>query len=133
MLSLTSPRIVVSLLLLYEAGLLRNASILLAKEGVVPCLICVQTLQTLTSRVDERARRSVLRGDTQIADVAESILTLACGKECIEASVMRVRWLYWLWRCALRRLRRLEVGNGVGLSRLLCQWLVELACCSILG
>lgn len=91
---LSTPRVVGGLLL-HETSLLGHTGILLAEEGVVAGLGGMQTIQTLTSGVDECTRRRVLRRDTQVANVSERVLALARCKKRIKTGVVRVCRLRW--------------------------------------
>lgn len=87
----SSPRIAGRLLLLlHKASLLGNARILLTRERVIARLIGVQTIQTLTGRVDERSWRGVLRRDTEVSNIAEGVQAFTRGKKRVQTSVMRV-------------------------------------------
>lgn len=110
---LTTPWVVIT----NKPSLLRHELLLLTtKEWIVARLCCLQASQTLSRRVDKCARRSMLRGNTEVAHVSKGILTFSRREQGVQTCVVRV---VHLWRRALGRLRsgnrrRLEVGDWVG-------------------
>lgn len=106
---LTPPRIVCRLC---KSGLLWYELLLLAEEWVATGWGGLETIQSLSCRVDESPWGRMLGRNSQITDVAECILTLSSGEECVEAVVMGIM----SGRSALRRSRSrrgLEVGDRV--------------------
>ena len=56
---------------------LRHARELVMQEGIVPRVLIMDSAQSSTSTVNERPWCSVLRGDTQVASVAEGVEAVA--------------------------------------------------------
>lgn len=87
-------------------GILELRCTLLVVKWVIAGLCGLKSPHTACARrIDEGTWGRVLRRDTQVADVAECVLTFAGGKKGIEASLIRVfglrRTLLLLWsrRC----------------------------------
>jgi len=108
------------------SGALRRAGELAGEEGVAGGVLG-QAGEVGAGGVDEGAGGGVLRGDAQVADVAERVLALARRQQRVEPRHVRILRLGRLGprlRLRLRlRLRRLVLRDGVEGAR--CSLLLE--------
>lgn len=93
----------------HYAVLLRHASELGVKEGVIAGSIGVNSVDAYTCRINESSRGGMLSWKTSVANVSERILSFAGTEESVEPRSVRVHWflllLLLLWLLLLRRLR----------------------------
>ena len=80
----------------------RSASELLAEKGVRARLGGMQSVEPRAGAVDKGAGRGVLRGDAQVAGVAERVHAFARGEEGVEAGVLGVLIFLRGWGWGLR-------------------------------